>query len=39
MGLAAGSAGLWFGAAADQREQRRFVLACSPQLWQGVPSF
>ena len=27
------------GAAADQREQRRFVLAWSPQLWQGVPSF
>ena len=37
--MAAGAPGSLVGAAADQLEQRRFVVAFSPQLWHVVPCF
>ena len=39
MGMAAGAPSSLVGAAADQLEQRRFVVAFSPQLWHSVACF
>ena len=39
VGIAAGAPSSLVGAAADQLEQRRFVVAFSPQLWHSVACF